>query len=79
MTVSLKQKLHTLIDKIENESILNELYQILTAKSTNKEGLLWGQLSPEQQNEVLQSLIESQDPLNLISNEKVKRNHIKWL
>lgn len=40
MIVSIKQKLYTLFYKIENESILNGLYHMLSAESTIKEGLL---------------------------------------
>jgi len=76
---SIKQKLHKLIDKIENESILTQVYELIYKKSSSKEGDLWNKLSPEQQKEVLLSLEESEDPNNLISNEEVKRNHKKWL
>lgn len=79
MGTSIKQKLHDLIEKIDNESILNQVYEFIYKKSSSKEGDLWSKLSTEQQNEVLKSLEESKNPDNLISSEEVKRNHKKWL
>lgn len=79
MATSIKQKLHDLIEKIENESILNQVYELIYKKSFSKEGDLWSKLSPEQQMEVLLSLEESNDSNNLISNEELKKNHKRWL
>lgn len=79
MGTSIKQKLHDLIEKIDNESILNQVYELIYKKSSSKEGDLWSKLTPEQQKEVLLSLEESNNPDNLLSNEEVKRNHKRWL
>lgn len=79
MRTSIKQKLHDLIESIDNESILTQVYELVYKKSSSKEGDLWSKLSAEQQKEVLLSLEESNDPDNLVSNEEVKRNHEKWL
>ncbi|HSY61444.1 MAG TPA: hypothetical protein VK796_06180 [Cytophaga sp.] len=79
MATSIKQKLHTLIDNIDNESLLTQVYELIYKKSASKEGDLWSKLSPEQQQEVLLSLEESNDATNLISNDDVKKSHKKWL
>ena len=79
MATSIKQKLHDLIEKIDNESLLSQVYELIYKKNSSKEGDLWSQLTPAQQAEVLLSLEESNDPKNLISQEEVKRNHRKWL
>ena len=79
MGISIKQKLHDLIERIDNESILNQFYELIYKKNASKEGDLWSKLTPEQQKEVLQSLEESNNPDNLISNEEVKSNHRRWL
>ncbi len=79
MAISIKQKLHELIDAIDNESILNQVYELISKKSTSKENDLWSKLSIEQQKEVLLSLEESEEPYNLTSHEDVKKNHKKWL
>lgn len=79
MATSIKQKLHTLIDNIDNESLLTQVYELIYKKNSSKEGDLWSKLSPQQQEEVLLSLEESNNPSNLISNEDVKKSHKKWL
>lgn len=79
MATSLKQKLHELIDQIDNESMLRQAYELIYKKNASKEGDLWNKLSREQQEEILCSLEESNDPENLISNEEVRRLHKKWL
>lgn len=79
MVTSIKQKLHDLIEGIDNESILNQVYELISKKSSSKEGDLWSKLTDEQQKEVLLSLEESEEPYNLISEEEVKKNHKKWL
>jgi len=55
------------------------VYLIYYMYGSSKEGDLWNKLTPEQQEEILLSLDESNDPNNLISNEEVKKNHKKWL
>ena len=77
--VSIKEKLHNLIEKIENESVLNQIYELLYKKNSSNEGDIWGKLTLEQQNEIMQSLEESANPDNLITNDEVKRIHTKWL
>ena len=76
---SIKEKLHFLIEKIENEAILNQIYELVYKKSSSMEGDLWNKLTQAQQNEILLSLEESLEPGGLISNEEVKNLHKKWL
>jgi len=78
MPNSIKQKLHDLIEKTDNESLLNQIYEFLLAHTTTPvNGDLWNMLSIEQQKELLLSLEESNDATNLISNEEVKRRHFQ--
>jgi hypothetical protein len=79
MATSIKQKLHTLIDNIDNESLLTQVYELIYKKNSSKEGDLWNKLTPQQQEEVLLSLEESNEANNLISNDDVKKSHKKWL
>jgi hypothetical protein len=79
MATSIKQKLHDLIDSIDNDSILNHVYELISQKNTSTESDLWSKLTDGQQKEVLLSLEESEEPYNLISQEEVKKNHKKWL
>ncbi len=79
MATSIKQKLHELIDKIENESILNQAYELIYKKNASGEGDLWNKLTLKQQQELLLSLEESENPDNLISEEELKERYNKWL
>jgi len=74
MATSIKQKLHTLIDNIDNESLLTQVYELIYKKNSSKEGDLWNKLTLQQQEEVLLSLEESNDTNNLISNDGVKKS-----
>lgn len=76
---SIKEKLHYLIEKIENEAILNQIYELIYKKSSSGDGDLWNKLTVEQQSEILLSLEESTNTENLISHEEVKKLHNKWL
>jgi hypothetical protein len=42
-------------------------------------GSLWNTLNPEEKQELLLSYDESLNPDNLISQNQVKQQHIKWL
>jgi hypothetical protein len=43
------------------------------------DGQLWSRLSKEEQEELLLSDIESEDPKNLISHSTIQKKHNKWL
>lgn len=74
-TVELRSNLHELIDKIENSSLLESLYDILLEHKDSKPGALWKSLSVEQKEEVLKAYEESNDPDNLIPHSKMKKKY----
>ncbi len=78
-TVEIKQNFHNLIDKIDNESLLLNFYELLKKRSSAREGKLWNRLSKDQQNELLTALDEIQNPSNLISHSEMKKKHSTWL
>ena len=78
-TVEIKQNFHNLIDKIDNERLLINFYELMKKRSSAQEGKLWNRLSKDQQNELLTALEEIQHPENLISHSKMKTKHSKWL
>jgi predicted transcriptional regulator len=78
-TAELKQNFHQLIENINNDDILLGFYKLMKQSSTEKSGQLWSQLTPDEQNELLQSFAESENEENLISHEEMKRKHKKWL
>ena len=77
--IELKQNFHQLIDSIDNEKLLINFYDLIRKRSSTKEGQLWNRLSNYEQEELLLSLEESENPENLISHDEMKKKHDKWL
>jgi len=46
---------------------------------SEEDGLIWKYLTPEDQEELLLALEESEDPKNLISHDEMKKKHQNWL
>jgi len=78
-TIELKQNFHHLIDSIDNEKLLINFYDLIKKRSSAKEGQLWNRLTTHEQEELLLSLEESENPENLIDHEEMKMKHKKWL
>ena len=77
-TTIIKSNFHQLIDKIENEFLLEQFYNALLY-SSERESRLWNALSREEQEEVLQAYEESNQAAHLLSHAMVKEQHEKWL
>ena len=78
-TSELKLNLHNLIDKIDNESLLLNLYDLLSKRTTAQDGKLWSRLTNEEIKELLVAEAESEYEENLISHEQMIKKHEKWL
>ena len=77
--IEIKRSFHTLIDSIDNETLLLHFYDLLKRRTSTKEGQLWNKLTKLEQIELLKAFEESHDPENLISSEEMKQKHAKWL
>jgi DNA-binding HxlR family transcriptional regulator len=78
-TASLKNNLHLMIDSIDNKTILERFYELLYKVKNTETGTLWRRLSEEEQNELIQADIESENPDNLIQHSDIQKKHNKWL
>lgn len=78
-TIELKKNFHNLIDNIDNDDLLMSFYDIIKSKTVTKDGQLWGRLDKTEQKELLTAFEESENPDNLIDNDKMKKKHSKWL
>ncbi len=78
-TVELKKNIHTLVDSIENEKLLMKFYDLMSKMKDVRNDQLWSRLSNEEQEELLLSEKESEDPKNLRSYDEMKNKHSKWL
>lgn len=74
-----REDFHKLIDHIEDESLLNEYYNLIAGLNSRKEGALWNSLTPEQKDELMLSFEERKDSQNLISHEEDVGQFSKWL
>ncbi|MEZ4908581.1 MAG: hypothetical protein R2771_13295 [Saprospiraceae bacterium] len=75
----IKRSFHELIDSIENEGILYSFYELLKNKTSNVDGHLWNKLTVEEQNELLQTIEDSNYPENVINHSEIVKKHSKWL
>jgi hypothetical protein len=69
--IDLKSDIHKMVDRIQNEQLLQTLYDFLRFRSNNQPGNLWSALTDEQKQEVLLAYEESEDDQNLIHRDKV--------
>ena len=74
-TIELKSDLHKILDKIENEQLLQTIYDFLKQGEAAEEGQIWKTLTEEQKKEVYLSYEESQDDKNLIDWDTVKKKY----
>ncbi len=77
-TQKIKKNLHSLIDEINNDELLEIALQLLNSKNISKEGDLLNKLSEEEKIELFLSYEESFDEANLLDFDQLKQNHLKW-
>jgi hypothetical protein len=73
-TTELRSVLHSIVDRIEDERLLQAVYNFLSQRENSEEGLMWKSLTEEQRKEVLLAYEESEDERNLIDWEEVKKS-----
>ena len=78
-TTQLKLNFHQLIDSIDNERILSKFFGLMSRSKDSSDGKLWSRLTKAEQEELLLSDMESDDPKNLISHTTIQKKHNKWL
>jgi hypothetical protein len=77
-TAELKNEFHELIDSITDDKLLERFLEIMKAQSKGQ-GMLWDDLSEEQQEEIMLANEEIKDPANLIPHDEMKKLYSKWL
>lgn len=75
----LKEDLHKLIDKTNDEKLLEGIFMILSGRKDYNGGELWKDLSEDQRREILESEKELEDSSAWISHEEMKNKNRKWL
>jgi len=74
-TIELKSNIHKILDRIDNEQLLQTIYDFLKQSEDSEEGQLWKTLSEEQKKEIYLSYEESQEDKNLINWETIKKKY----
>ncbi len=64
-TVELRSNLHQLIDTIQDDSLLESLFEFLNENQNTQPGKLWNDLSQAQRQEILDAYEESENEENL--------------
>ena len=72
-TSALRDRLHALVDSIQNEALLARVHELLASAAA--ESGVWNTLTVEQQDRVLRAHEASKDPANLRSSEEVFKRH----
>jgi hypothetical protein len=70
-TAELKTNLHTMVDGIQSEQLLQTIYDFLRYRDNEQTGKLWNTLSQDEKNEVLLAYDESEDKKNLVKASSV--------
>ena len=71
----MRSNIHKIVDQIQNEQLLQTLYDFLKAKESHEPGGFWNSLTEEQKQEVLLAYEESEDKANLLDRGEVfKKN-----
>ena len=65
--IQLKASITELLNQTSNESILQAVLSFFNNALARKEGPVWNSLSAQEQEEVLNAYLESEDEKNLIS------------
>lgn len=78
-TIEIKRDFHNFIDSIENITFLENFYELMKNRFSQKNGSLWSRLSTLEKAEILKSFNESENPKNLIDNNAMKTKLNKWL
>lgn len=74
----IKRNLHQLIDKAENDDLLDIVSQILKSSVPEMEGALFNQLSPEEKEKLYAAYDERFDKLKLIDVEILRQRLFQW-
>ena len=74
-TIQLKSDLQKINEQIDNEQLLQTVYDFLKQREDSKEGEFWKSLTEDQKREIYLSYEESEDDKGLIAWDKLKKKY----
>ncbi len=78
-SLELRSNFHSLIDRIDNEQLLQKFYEVLLIANNSNLGNFWSRLIDLEQKELLEIDQETVDLENTVSNEVAFDKYQKWL
>lgn len=72
--VELKSNIHQIVDAIQNQQVLQTLYDFLKPKENEKNTFIWDSLNEEQKQELLLAYGESENQENLVDATVIFKN-----
>lgn len=72
--VELKSNIHQIVDAIQNQQVLQTLYDLLKPKENEKNTFIWDSLNEEQKQELLLAYEESENQENLVDATVIFKN-----
>lgn len=77
-TLELRNEIHSLVDKIDDDEQLSILYEVVLTLNSQT-GSLCDTLTREEQEELREAIEEGKDSKNWIPHEQVREEYKKWL
>lgn len=76
---SVKENLHSIIDTFNDEEFLRSVYEILKEKDDQHAGKIWKNLTNAQQQEVIRSASEINQPEKQVGHTDMIKKNQQWL
>lgn len=76
---NVRNNLHQIIDSIEDEALLQSVFELLEETKLQKPGAIWKSLTESQQRLTLAAEREISYPDRQISHDEMKKKNSKWL
>ncbi|HEY9009315.1 hypothetical protein [Ohtaekwangia sp.] len=77
---SVKENLHGIIDSIDDEALLESIYEFLETRKEQQQGKIWESLTPLQKQNILEAEQDIHDhPEEHVSHDEMRKRNKKWL
>ena len=77
--MSTKEQILNLVHEVEDQDVLDQIYEVLYSITKTENGEIWSSLSDDQKEQVNHSYEQSKDNSKLISNDEAKKILEQWL
>ena len=78
-SIQIKKDFHNFIDSIDSNSFLENFYELMKNRFSQKDGLLWHKLNSLEKKDIIDTYNKSINENELIDNNAMKNKLKKWL